>query len=206
MPEARTFPLATTDDDRAGSWKFAPREDHRLLSAPMKRHLVLLRHANAQVTLAGGDDHERPLDARGRQAATAIGAHLARDGYRPSLALCSSARRAVETLTCLRTQLGGPIRVQVEKELYLATGPELLTRLSRLEDSVGSVLLVGHSPGLAELASVLAGGGKVPVLRRLRSEFPTAAFAALRLEFECWRAIAPRVGTVTEFTAPRDLA
>ena len=172
----------------------------------MNRHLVLLRHANAPATLAGGDDHERPLDARGRQAANAIGVHLARDGYRPSLALCSSARRAVETLTCLRTQLGGPIRVQVEKELYLATGSELLTRLSRLGDSVSSVLLVGHSPGLAKLVAVLAGGGEDPALRRVRSEFPTAAFAALRLEFESWREIAPRVGTLTEFTAQRDLS
>jgi phosphohistidine phosphatase len=70
---------------------------------------------------------------------------------------------------------------------------------------VGTVLLVGHDPGLHELALVLAGSGRRAALDRLREKFPTGALAVLEAELRSWRELAPGAARLVEFTRPRDL-
>lgn len=114
----------------------------------MTRTLLLLRHATAGM-VPGAPDHERALTPAGRLEAA--GAARAAAPYDPALVLCSSARRAQETAQCL----GLPTAPTVEDELYLAPAEALLARLWQVPDHVAVVLVVGHNPGLARLATAL---------------------------------------------------
>src|SRR4051812_25831408 len=141
----------------------------------MKR-LYLLRHAKSSWKDTSLPDHDRPLAGRGRRAAKAIARHLREQGIEPELVLCSTARRARETLERIEPGLGTPA-VQVEDDLYAASAPVLLDRLRNVPDTVGSVMLIGHNPGLQELALDLA--HPAPAVRELATKYPTAALATL---------------------------
>src|SRR4051794_26437716 len=120
----------------------------------MKR-LYLLRHAKSSWKDPGLADHDRPLAGRGRRAAKAVARHLREQGIDPELVLCSTARRARETLERLEPALGrGAVRV--EPVLYGADAGALLEHLRGVSDAVGSVLVIGHNPGLQRLALGLA--------------------------------------------------
>ena len=113
--------------------------------------------------------------------------------------LCSTARRARETLERIEPALGrGPVRV--EGELYGASTHDLLARLRRLPDDVGSVLVIGHNPGIHELALELAGPAP-----ELTGKFPTAALATLVLHGSAWSELRPEANELVELTRPRDL-
>src|SRR3954468_4693715 len=122
----------------------------------MKR-LYLLRHAKSSWDEPGLADRDRPLAPRGRKAARLIAEHMRREGIAPELVLCSPARRAHQTLDAILPALGDKATVMVEPELYGASEPELIERLRRLADSVGSAMLIGHNPGIQGLALTLAG-------------------------------------------------
>jgi phosphohistidine phosphatase len=128
------------------------------------RRLYLLRHAKSSWEDAGLADHDRPLAPRGRRAAKAIGRYLRDSGIEPQLVLCSSARRAQETLE--RAGLAG----RVEPELYGASADALLARLRHISPEVRSVMLIGHNPGVQQLALLLARPG--PKLDELAVKFP----------------------------------
>ena len=145
----------------------------------MKR-LYLLRHAKSSWTDAGLADHDRPLAPRGRRAAKAIGRHLHKQGIEPELVLCSSATRARETLERLGLQ-----GAEIEPELYGAGAVALLARLREVPTDVASVMLIGHNPGMQELALLLARAE--PHVRELEVKFPTAALATLAIRG--WRTL-----------------
>ena len=167
----------------------------------MKR-LYLLRHAKSSwddPTLA---DHDRPLAPRGRRAAKVIAEHLGRKGIAPELVLCSPSRRTRQTLKRLAPGLGKNVDVQIEPELYAAPARDLLQVLHEVPDEVESVMLIGHNPGIQDLALGLAGAGSgIP---RLRSKFPTAALATLELN-GTWRELAPGNGELVSFVKPKEL-
>ncbi|UCE87122.1 MAG: histidine phosphatase family protein [Deltaproteobacteria bacterium] len=169
------------------------------------RQLYLVRHAKAAAD-RGVDDHDRPLAASGRAAATRVGAQLAQLGVRPSLILCSSSRRTVETLERLRAELAVEPAVSIERELYLASAAALLARVARVDAREPAVLLLGHNPGIADVARALVGTGERSAIARLAAQFPPGACAALRFEVASWRGLSPGVGTLTGFAAPQDLS
>lgn len=163
--------------------------------------LYLLRHAKSSwddPTLA---DHDRPLAARGRRDAKLIAKHLRRAGGDPELVLCSAALRTRETLELLRPALAGAT-VMVEEELYGASSNDLLARVRLVPDPVASVLLIGHNPGLHELALSLATAGDE--LERLELKFPTAALATLALA-TTWSRLAPAGATLEAYVVPKQL-
>jgi phosphohistidine phosphatase len=164
----------------------------------MKR-IYLLRHAKSSWTQPDVPDHDRPLAGRGRRAAKAMAKHMRAQELVPELVLCSTARRARETLEGIEPALGRG-RVRVEGELYGASAHELLARLRRLPDDVGSVLVIGHNPGLHELALELAGPAP-----ELAGKFPTAALASLAFDGSVWGELGPEATELVELTRPRDL-
>lgn len=123
----------------------------------------------------------------------------------PALVLCSPALRARETLEPLHERLPEGARVRVEKPLYLASAARLLARLRRLPDAERDVLLIGHDPGLHDLALALARPGRSAALTRLREKLPTGALVAFELELPHWRALAPGTARLVRFDRPRDL-
>jgi phosphohistidine phosphatase len=165
--------------------------------------LYLLRHAKSSWEDAALDDHERPLTPRGKRAARAIADHFSRERIQPALVLCSSARRARDTLAPLQRGLPEKTEVSFESGLYAASAEDLLGRLRSVPSRVPSVLLVGHNPGLQVLGLLLARPGA----RRdaLDRKFPTAALAVVELDPASWRDISEGSGELTSFILPREL-
>jgi len=161
--------------------------------------LYILRHAKAASEGSDGDA-ARPLAKRGRKAARIMGDYLAGLAPAPEWVLCSSALRTRETLDQVLSSLDPTPRVLYEDELYLATAGRLIERLQRLPSEVASVLLVGHNPGLHQLAVTLAGARN-----GLTEGFPTAALAVLRFA-GAWSALRPQQATLIDYRTPKSLS
>jgi phosphohistidine phosphatase len=161
------------------------------------RHLLLLRHAKSSWDEPSLADHDRPLAPRGRKAAKRIGAHLRREQIPVALVLCSSARRARETLE----RAAPPGTIRIERELYGASSVELLERLRRVPDEAFVVMLIGHEPAIRDLAVQLTGRGSELADRK----FPTGALATLTFTGP-WSTLGPDDAELAAFVTPRELA
>ena len=167
--------------------------------------LFLLRHAKSDWADAGLADHDRPLARRGEDAAKRIATHIERTGIHPELVLCSSARRARATLDAVTPVLGSHAEVSVENELYGADAQALLHRLWAVGPGIRSVMMVGHNPGIHDLAFELAGDGDAQALAQLRAKFPTGALATLTLAEVDWPELAPAGAYLAGMVVPRQL-
>lgn len=172
--------------------------------------LLLLRHAKSDWKDRSLDDFDRPLAPRGCRAAPLMGRHLAAQGLAPDLVLCSTARRAEETLDLLLTALASKPEISYLKTLYLAPPSRLLAVLRRQSPDRNRILLVAHNPGLHHLALDLAGvgpagGGQNPpgAAARMAGKFPTAALARFRVSG--WAGLGESQATLLDFVCPRDL-
>lgn len=173
------------------------------------RQLLLLRHAKSSWDDPGLSDHARPLNARGRRAASAMAAAMRDLGLQPDLVLVSSARRTLQTLEAL-TPFEDNALIEPTDALYLASLSQLMDAVRRTPETVRSLLLIGHNPGLHELALALAGqappsrGAAALAAERLAEGYPTGALAEFTLAVP-WRAVADGSGRLVRFLAPRDL-
>ncbi len=161
------------------------------------RHLLLLRHAKSSWDDPSLTDHDRPLAPRGRTAAKRIRAHLCHEQAPVALVLCSSARRARETLELVAP----PGRIRVERELYGATFAELLERVRQVPDEAMMVMLIGHEPAIRDLAVELIG----PRSELADRKFPTGALATLAFTGP-WSTLGPGDAELAAFVTPRELA
>ena len=169
------------------------------------RRLLLLRHAKAERAAADAEDHERPLSRRGRVDAEGIGAAIEARGLEPDHVLCSSSRRTRETFDRIRPHLPEELAVVIDRELYLAPPDRILARIAAVDDRVRTLLVVGHNPGIAELAELLAGDGDADALARMRDKFPTCGLAEIHGQAARWRELAPGGGMLVAFLTPRSL-
>lgn len=165
--------------------------------------LYLLRHAKSSWEDERLPDHDRPLAPRGKRDARRMGAWMRRHGVAPSLALCSSAVRAMNTLERLGQVVPDGTAPRIEDDLYGVTATALLERLRRVPEPTPSVLIVGHNPGLHELANTLAIRGND--LDRLRAKLPTGALVALAIPIDAWQDLRRESAEVTSFVTPKDV-
>jgi phosphohistidine phosphatase len=163
------------------------------------RTLYLLRHAKSRWDDPGCPDSQRRLAPRGVRDAKRVAKHLRRLGVAPELVLCSSAVRTRETLELVLPAFA-EVAVRVEDELYGAASEALLERLRALPEGVGSVLLIGHNPGLQDLAVTLV--SRDADRARLVAKFPTAALATLALP--SWR-LDPGDAELVDYVVPKQL-
>ena len=164
------------------------------------RRLYLLRHAKSSWDDPGLSDRLRPLSPRGVRSARDMAAYLRREAVEPALVLCSTALRAVQTLKALSP--GGEARY--EDGLYGAGATELLARLQLLPDVITSAMVVGHNPGLHELAMSLTGNADPLLLARLRENLPTGALVKLTFQGR-WASLAAGEAILESLVVPRDL-
>jgi len=163
--------------------------------------LHLLRHAKSSWKDESLADRDRPLAGRGRRAAAAMAEHFAAQGIVPGLVLCSTAVRTHQTYARLEL---GDVPVRYEPGIYGASADDLLTLLRTVPDTVDTLLMIGHNPGLEDLALLLAR----PSAERddLALKFPTGALATLELDAGTrWSGLAPAGATLTAFVRPREL-
>jgi len=137
------------------------------------RRIFLLRHAKSDWNDPGVVDHERPLNKRGKRSAGELPATLQREQLQPGLVLVSTARRAKETAEHLGLDLAA------EPKLYNASANDLLARLRTLPDSVQSVMLVGHNPGMEDLANWLGDPAGMSTATLLAFEVDTASWGEM---------------------------
>jgi phosphohistidine phosphatase len=100
--------------------------------------------------------------------------------------------------------LESPAPVLFERGLYMAGSKVILHRLQRVAGTVGSVLVIGHNPGLEETALALA-DGKGEAYARLKRKFPTCALARLEFALESWGELRPGSGRLALFQTPEDI-
>jgi phosphohistidine phosphatase len=162
------------------------------------RRLVLLRHAKSDWP-EDVADHDRPLAARGRRDAPLAGRWLARQGHVPDAVICSTARRARETWDLASGSLGVAPPVRYERRVYEATVLALLMLVREIPDEESAVAIVGHNPGLAELAVGLAAPSARPP-----ASFPTTAIAVLGLP-GAWSDARPGEASLLAFATPADM-
>jgi phosphohistidine phosphatase len=167
----------------------------------MSHRLLLIRHAKSSWDDPSLPDRERPLTKRGRKAAERVAAHLRQAGHRPDLVLCSPSIRTRETLERLAL---GAVDAVVEDGLYGANEDDLLARLREVPEGAGTVAVIGHNPGMQDLAIELVGSDAAAGAVRLRERFPTAAVAAFDVKGH-WRDLAPSRVRLTSFVVPKDL-
>ena len=168
----------------------------------MVHTLYLLRHAKSSWSDPTLADHDRPLSPRGRRDAKRIADHIHRLGLAPALVLCSTSRRTLETLECIRPALDA-VTVSFEPRLYAASADTLLERLHAVPGEVASVMLIGHNPGLEDLALLVASAG--PELGRLETKFPTAALATLTLPTATWERLSEANAVLAAYVVPKEL-
>jgi phosphohistidine phosphatase len=121
------------------------------------RELILLRHGQAEAAEIDAPDADRPLTASGREEAHRAALNLQGAGLVPELILLSPALRARETaeLLCATMRIGAD-RVREIAALYLATPQVIRFHLQSVPEYVRRLLLIGHNPGLSDLAAQLA--------------------------------------------------
>lgn len=158
--------------------------------------LLLLRHAKSDWNSGAGNDHDRPLSRRGREAASAMGRFMKHSRLIPDLCLTSTAARAAETLA-RAARAGGWEQVPVEpaRMLYGAGPAEVVGVLASLPEGAERVLLVGHEPGWSETVSVLTGGSSI--------RMATGTLARIDFEAERWSDCRPGTGVLTGLFPPR---
>lgn len=162
----------------------------------MTRELVLMRHAKSSWRVPAIGDHDRPLNGRGRRSARALGDWLRAAGHLPDAVLCSSARRTRDTLAGLA--LEAPVRCL--DALYHAEPEAMLALLRQAQGA--RVLMLGHNPGLADLAQALVA---VPPAHPRFADYPTGATLVAAFDIAGWGALRPGTGRVLDFVVPRDL-
>jgi phosphohistidine phosphatase len=175
---------------------------------------VLLRHAKSAWP-EGVPDRDRPLAPRGRRDAPMAGRWLRQAGCAPDYVLCSIARRARETWQLALAELGAQPPAVFEPEVYGASAGGLLDLVRRLPSAARTALVVGHDPGLPELALTLAAGPEQDdrqaaartagmALDRMRAKFPTGAIAMMNLSAP-WSELAAGRARLTCFVTPSEL-
>jgi phosphohistidine phosphatase len=168
--------------------------------------LCLFRHAKSSWDDPGQADAERPLNGRGRKAATAMGRYIAAEGLLPDRILCSTAVRTRETVARAFGDTKGTPEPEFSDAIYLAPAERLLELVRKLSQRSKRVMIVGHNPGLQDLALDLVASGDDDAVARLAEKLPTAALAVITFEAASWRAVGPRGGRLERFVTPRDLA
>jgi phosphohistidine phosphatase len=169
------------------------------------RTLLLLRHAKSSWQNAGLADLDRPLAPRGRRTAPLMARQMVEKGWVPDLVLCSQALRVRETWQLMAPLLGAKIPCKILRTLYPGAPSRLLMSIHRAADEARTLLLIGHNPGLAALATDLCGSGPDKALAQLRAKFPTGALAVIGFDIERWSDLASGGGRLEAFVRPKDL-
>jgi phosphohistidine phosphatase len=170
----------------------------------MKR-LLLLRHAKAVPSSPAGD-FERELAPRGRRDATIMGAFLRDEGLRPDRILASPARRTRQTAELAATAFDPAPEVVYQRSLYLAE-PHLILELIRDTDpAVETLMVIGHNPGIADLANLMTISGDPQARELMQESFPTAALAVIDLPEDLWQGVSFYEGVLQRFVRPKHLS
>jgi phosphohistidine phosphatase len=168
------------------------------------RRLLLLRHSKTERPEPGQRDRDRKLMERGRSDAPLIGTYMARHRLTPDLVLVSPAKRTLETWELVEGALNKTPQVAREERIYNARTRTLADLIRETEDA-GSLLMIGHNPGLHDLANELIGSGEVEARESLNEKLPTSGLVVIDFAFDDWSELHDSSGRLERFVTPRSL-
>jgi len=160
--------------------------------------LLVLRHAKSSWSDPALDDHERPLNTRGRRDAPRMGKLVRECGLIPDVVISSDAVRARLTAEAVVEAARHAGEILLDRRLYMAGPADILSLLRAVGEKAETVMIVGHNPGLEELVAQLTGE---------REDLPTAALAQIVLPIDQWRDLKVSTrGTLVGHWRPNELA
>jgi len=159
--------------------------------------LLVLRHAKSSWNDPQLDDHERPLNERGRRDGPRMGKLVQEYGLIPDIVISSDAVRARLTAEAVAAAARYVGEIVLDPHLYLASPADILSLLRTVRENAETVMIIGHNPGLEELVEQLTGE---------RHDLPTAALAHIVLEIDQWRDLTLSTrGTLLGHWRPKEL-
>ncbi len=168
--------------------------------------LGLFRHAKSDWHDPRARDFDRPLNDRGRKGALLMGQHMAQAGPRWDRVIASPAIRVTETIELAEQGAGASYTINWDRRIYLASSATLLDLLQEVDDAAGSVLMVGHNPGLEDLIfDLVPDDGSSPLRDAVEEKFPTATYAVLECAVDRWADLKAGCARLVHLTRPRDL-
>jgi phosphohistidine phosphatase len=126
-------------------------------------------------------------------------------GLRPDLALVSASARTRETVALLMAQWPAAAPLDIQRELYLAEAPAMLEILRAAPDEARTLMVVGHNPGMADLAMNLTAGGDPDARMRMMAGFPTCALAVFEVKADSWMELTFQGARLVDFVTPKHL-
>ena len=157
--------------------------------------LLILRHAKSSWDIPDISDYERPLNDRGRTTAPYMGRLIADRGLVPEMIISSPARRAADTAKLAAEAMGLKGEPAYDERIYEASPQALRQVAAEVDDTLESILLVGHNPGIEGFIRFLSGKDE---------SVPTAALAVLRLDIDRWENIAQASAALVELIRPKE--
>jgi phosphohistidine phosphatase len=168
------------------------------------RRLFLIRHAKAEPNVGRGD-YERRLTGRGRDDAKRVAAALGARRILADLLIHSGAARAKQTAEIFASEWGRDVKLEEDARLYDASLATLLAHTRALGHEHKRVGLVGHNPGLGELATALTGSGAEPEVRCLAAKYPTGAVVVLDFSIKRWEEVERNSAILALYLTPAEL-
>ncbi len=171
------------------------------------KKLYILRHAKAgsKGTKKILDDHDRPLSKKGLDSCKLIARHLKKHKEKPALVISSTAKRTRKTFENVFEGYPPPPEIEFNPRLYLAGAEDIITVINEVDDSIPSLMIIGHNPGLHELCLELADGGDRALIRAVQSYFPPGSLAVYEIDEKSWSDVGRKSGALIEFTTPKNL-
>lgn len=163
----------------------------------MKR-LFIVRHAKSSWDFPELNDHDRPLNKRGKKNAPEMGQRLAKRKIRPESMITSPARRAADTANLIANEVSFSLKnIQKEPLFYLASISEMISVLHHVPNNIDTLMVFGHNPGLTDLANVLSGADIYNI--------PTSGIAEIEFDISSWNEIERKSGKLISFDYPKKI-
>ena len=190
----------------------------------MSKTLLMMRHAKSSWDVAGQKDFVRPLNKRGRQAASLMGQFMQEQNFQPDFILSSPAKRTRETLEKIKPFLSSNCHFSFIPGLYLASVRLLRVEIAAIPDSVSNLMILGHNPGIWDLSLFLwqqrsdmpssdmpssdmiardRGLDQMPNQHPLTQKFPTSAIAHFKCDVRKWADLEENSCSLEGFYRPK---
>ena len=169
------------------------------------KYLYIIRHAKAEKFINGQDDHDRNLVSKGIKRAGKLSFWLKNVEPKLEKIFSSSSNRTVQTSEIIQQEFANNIPILIKKELYSATEEELINFLLFSEEDADSIGLVGHQPGLKQLAIYLTGAYGKGLENVLNKHFSTSSAIIIVLNIKRWDQISERIGVISHYYDSLDL-
>ncbi len=167
------------------------------------RRLILFRHAKAERSEPGMEDRARALVERGRRDAATIGAYMSAHALVPDRVIISPAARTQETWKIAANAFRPTPGAATADQLYDATPLAIFAVIKQTPAAAHTLLVIGHNPGLHELALMLVASGDIDARERLGERLPTAGLVIVDFALDAWSKLHPQSGRLERFVGPK---